>query len=219
VWRGRPCPRMLEMLKLRKLVSASAVSLAVALLSNAAHAHNGPPFPIIEKKQVGPFLIDLWTHPDLGYGTFFVIIYPAPGAKIPNDLKAAIAVQPETGRLPEKSYGLWRDPVRDQVQFDNNQIEFDQQEFWRVRLTLESSSGRWELLSRVEPTPTGLGKWDLLLYALPFAFVAFMWQRGMSRRKKLMKKYAARAPVVALPTKNAQHSTIDAKTQTAMARQ
>jgi hypothetical protein len=34
----------------------------------------------------------------------------------------------------------------------------------------------------------------------------------MSRRKKLMKKYAARAPVVALPTKNAQHSTIDAKT-------
>jgi hypothetical protein len=162
------------------------------VLSVPLYAHNGPPFPIVEKKRVGAFVIDLWTHPDLGYGTFFVIIDAAPGMKIPTDLKAQVAVQPETGRLPEKSYLVWRDPVRDQVQFDNNRIEFDQQEFWRVRLVLESSQGHWELISRVEPTPTGLGKWDLVLYALPFAFVAFMWQRGMSRRKKLMRKYAAR---------------------------
>ena len=185
------------MLNLRKFRSRARIRwLAFALLCGVlvvpAFAHNGPPFPILEKRRVGPFVIDLWTHPDLGYGTFFVIIDPAPGMKIPTDLKAQIAVQPETGRLPEQSYLMWRDPVREQVQFDNNRIEFDQQEFWRVRLVLESSQGRWELLSRVEPTPTGLGKWDLGLYALPFAFVAFLWQRGMSRRKKLMRKYAAR---------------------------
>jgi hypothetical protein len=181
----------------------SGLALLSLLCAIPAHAHNGPPFPILERKQVGPFVIDLWTHPDLGYGTFFVIIEPAPGTKIPGDLKAQVAVQPETGRLPEKSYDMWRDPVRDQVQFDNNRVEFDQQEFWRVRLVLESSAGRWELLSRVEPTPTGLGKWDLVLYALPFAFVAFMWQKGMSRRKKLMRKYAARAStgVAHLPAK------------------
>ncbi|MBO0911252.1 MAG: hypothetical protein J2P13_05625 [Acidobacteria bacterium] len=180
--------------KFRARARFQALVLAVlcGIVAAPAHAHNGPPFPIVEKRRVGPFVIDLWTHPDLGYGTFFVIVDAAPGMKIPADLEARIAVEPETGRLPEKMYVMWRDPVRNQVQFDNNRIEFDQQEFWRVRLVLDSSAGRWELLSRVEPTPTGLGKWDLVLYALPFAFVAFMWQRGMARRKKLMQRYAAR---------------------------
>ncbi|HKW18784.1 MAG TPA: FG-GAP-like repeat-containing protein [Terriglobales bacterium] len=163
-----------------------------------AYAHNGPPFPIVEKKHVGQYVIDLWTHPDLGYGTFFVIIDPAPGTKIPNDLKAQVAVQPENRRLPEKVYDMWRDPVRDQVQFDQNRIEFDHQEYWRVRLILESSAGTEEVLSRVVPTPTGLGKWDLVLYALPFLFVAFMWNRGMARRRKLIKKHTAK--VAALKT-------------------
>jgi len=168
--------------------------MVVAFLSLAVtiplQAHIGPPFPILEHKQVGRFIISLWTHPDLGTGTFFVIVDPAPGTTLPNDLKARVAVQPETGRLPERSYDMWRDPVRDQVQFDNNVVEFDQQEYWRVRLILESSAGGGEILSRVEPTPTGLGKWDLALYTLPFAFIAYMWHRGISRRKKQMRKRA-----------------------------
>jgi hypothetical protein len=156
-------------------------------------AHNGPPFPILENKRVGPFTIALWTHPDLGTGTFFVIVDPAPGQSVPGDLKVQIAVQPESGRLPEAVYGTWRDAVRDHVQFDN-QVQFDRQEFWRVRLTLQSSAGGGEIFSRVEPTPTGLGRWDLLLYALPFGFAAFMWYRGMSRRRKRMKRKAGRPP-------------------------
>ena len=153
-------------------------------------AHNGPPFPIVENKRVGPFVISLWTHPDLGTGTFFVIVDPVPGGRVPSDLKVQIAVQPESGRLPEAVYDTWRDAVRDHVQYDNNQVEFDKQEFWRVRLILLSSTGGGELFSRVEPTPTGLGKWDLLFYALPFLFAAFMWYRGISRRRKHIKKKA-----------------------------
>lgn len=162
-------------------------------------AHNGPPFPIVENKKVGPFVISLWTHPDLGTGTFFVIVDPAPGAMVPSDLKVQIAVQPESGRLPEAVYDTWRDAVRDHVQYDNNQVEFDKQEFWRVHLILRSSMGGGELFTRVEPTPTGLGKWDLLFYALPFLFAAFMWYRGISRRRKHMKK---RAGSVSQTTRN-----------------
>jgi hypothetical protein len=173
------------------LLAALALSLSLPI---PASAHNGPPFPLFENRRVGPYVIALWTHPDLGYGTFFVIVDPAPGAKIPTDLKMEVAVQPETGRLPEKSYEMWRDPVLDHVQFDQNRVEFDQQEFWRVRLVLKSSAGAQEIVSRVEPTPTGLGKWDLLLYALPFAFAGFMWYRGMARRKKVMRKRASGIP-------------------------
>ena len=165
-------------------------------LSVPARAHNGPPFPIIENKKVGPFIVSLWTHPDIGTGTFFVIVDPAPGQTIPSDMKVEIGVQPESGRLPEVVYGTWRDAVRDHVQYDN-QVEFDKQEFWRVRLVLQSSVGGGEMLSRVEPTPTGLGRWDLLFYALPFLFAAFMWYRGISRRRNRMKRKAADVPAVA----------------------
>jgi len=38
----------------------------LAMWSLPAHAHNGPPFPIIENQRVGPCVISLWTHPDVG---------------------------------------------------------------------------------------------------------------------------------------------------------
>ena len=69
-----------------------------------ARAHNGPPFPIIENHKVGPCIISLWTHPDVGTGTFFVFVQPLPGATVPKDLKVQIGVQPESGRLPEVVY-------------------------------------------------------------------------------------------------------------------
>lgn len=183
---------MLNRATLADLVARALLVLAVLspVFSVPASAHNGPPFPLFENKRFGPYVIALWTHPDLGYGTFFVIVDPAPGTTVPSDLKMQITVQPETGRLPEKTYDMWRDPVRDHVQFDQNKIEFDQQEFWRVRLLLKTSAGNQEILSRVEPTPTGLGKWDLLFFSFPFAFAGYMWHRGMSRRKKLMRKHA-----------------------------
>jgi hypothetical protein len=149
-----------------------------------AQAHNGPPFPILEDKKMGPYVISLWTHPDLGTGTFFVIVDPPPGGTVPSDLKVQIAVQPESARIPEVVYDTWRDSVRDHVQYDNNRVAFDKQEFWRVRLILHSAKGSVEAFSRVEPTPTGLGKWDLLFYALPFGFVIFLWVRGITRPRK-----------------------------------
>ena len=166
---------------LLRLLLLAAVCLAMPV---PARAHNGPPFPIVESKRVGPVIISLWTHPDIGTGTFFVIVDPAPGQTIPGDLQVQIAVQPESGRLPEALYDAWRDRVRDHVQYDNNQVAFDQQEFWRVRLILKSASGGGEVVSRVEPTPAGLGKWDLLLYALPFGLLILLWVRGVSRRRK-----------------------------------
>jgi hypothetical protein len=61
------------------------VMLLLGLFSLPAKAHNGPPFPIIENKNIGPCVISLWTHPDSGVGTFFVFVEPAPGKSIPAD--------------------------------------------------------------------------------------------------------------------------------------
>ncbi|HEX3820729.1 MAG TPA: hypothetical protein VHW45_10360 [Candidatus Sulfotelmatobacter sp.] len=162
-----------------------ACTVFVVLLMSPfpAGAHKGPPFPIIENRRVGPYVVALWTHPDVGTGTFFVLVDPVPGGKVPDDLKISIGVQPESGRLTEVIYGAQRDSTRGQVEYDAA-AQFDRDEFWRVRLILQSSEGGGEALSRVEATPPGYGRWDLLLYMLPFLAIAFLWFFGMTRRRR-----------------------------------
>jgi hypothetical protein len=162
----------------------AACALALCLVYPVpAKAHNGPPFPIIENRTVGPCVISLWTHPDVGTGTFFVLVDPIPGAKIPDHLRIMIGIQPESGRLPEVIYTAERDDTRGQVEYKTS-AEFDRDEFWRVRLVLKTPLGDGEALSRVEATPPGYGRWDLLLYLLPFLAVAFLWVWGITRRRR-----------------------------------
>ena len=74
----------------------------------SACAHNGPPFPIISDYRMGSCIISLWTHPDVGIGTFFVVVNPAPGKQIPKDLRFDIGVLPVSGRLKEARYNTTR---------------------------------------------------------------------------------------------------------------
>jgi hypothetical protein len=197
---------------LNRLTSAGRVSvgLLVALLlvlPTPASAHNGPPFPIIENKKVGPCIVALWTHPDVGTGAFYVFVEPAPGATVPGDLKIKIGVQPVTGRLPEKFYEAGRVKSRGPVEY-NALADFDRQELWRVRLVIESSQGAGEATAQVEVTPPGFGRWDLLLYLLPFLIVAFLWFHGVARMKRRKKRSLDGAETtIAAPTAGgAKHS-------------
>jgi len=156
------------------------------LFAQRIAAHNGPPFPIITDQRVGPCVISLWTHPDVGTGTFFVMVDPAPGESIPKDLKIQIGVQPVSGRLAEVVYSTWIEDLRGQLEY-KTVVEFDQQEFWKVRLILASSAGGGEALSQVEATPPGFGRWDLLLYLLPFLGVGLLWGTAIAKRRRFRK--------------------------------
>ena len=109
----------------------------------------------------GPYVISLWTHPDVGTGTFWVMMEPPRGAALPKDLKIEIGVQPVSGRLPEKRYAARLDSSSAQVQYVA-EVPFDAQELWRIHLLLDSSAGHGESTATVEVTPPGLGRWDLL---------------------------------------------------------
>jgi hypothetical protein len=180
-------------------VSVGLLAALLLMSHTPASAHNGPPFPIIENKKVGPCIVALWTHPDVGTGAFYVFVEPAPGATVPDDLKIRIGVQPVTGRLPETFYEAERVKSRGPVQY-NAQAQFDRQELWRVRLVIQSSQGSGEATADVEVTPPGFGRWDLLLYLLPFLFVAFLWALGISRikrRKKARLRAGVETPIAA----------------------
>lgn len=156
--------------------------IMLLLLAGAtpARAHNGPPFPILENARVGPCVVALWTHPDVGTGTFFVLVSPDPGKAMPDDLAVKIGVQPASGRLPEVIYTAQRAPLHGQIQY-NVQAEFDRQELWRIRLILQSAQGKGEATAHVEVTPPGFGRWDLLFYTLPFLTIGLLWFRAIAQ--------------------------------------
>jgi hypothetical protein len=165
-----------------------SIILLSLILSLPASAHNGPPFPIIVDQRVGPCIVSLWAHPDIGISSpFFVLVDAPPGGTIPSDLKLEIAIQPLNGRLPEVTYNMSPEKLRGQVEY-KTEVLFDRQEFWRVRLIVQSASGGGQALAQVEATPPGYGQWDLLLYMLPFLGVGFLWFSAVAKKRALKKR-------------------------------
>jgi hypothetical protein len=152
----------------------------VLLLAQIASAHEGPPFPLFVDQKADRYVVSVWTDPDVGTALFFVILNaPEP----PADLRVQIGVQPVSGRLPEAFYPAERENVQGQVQY-RAQVHFDAQELWRVRVRLESAQGNGETMATVEATPPGYGRWDLLVYLLPFLAIGALWAIAMLRRIK-----------------------------------
>lgn len=157
--------------------------VVVLLLAKVASAHEGPPFPLVVDQKADPYVVSIWTDPDVGTALFFVIINAPDPAQLPADLRVQIGVQPVTGRLPEAFYAAEREQVQGQVQY-RAQVYFDAQELWRVRVRLESAQGQAETLATVEATPPGYGRWDLLVYLLPFLAIGVLWALAMLRKLK-----------------------------------
>ena len=153
--------------------------LIVLVLAQTAIAHEGPPFPLFVDQKVDRYVVSLWTDPDVGDALFFVII----NGQVPPDLQVQIGVQPASGRLPEAFYPGTRESVSGQVQY-RALVHFDAEELWRVRVRLQSSEGTTETIATVEATPPGYGRWDLLLYLLPFLAVGVLWAVAMIRKTK-----------------------------------
>jgi hypothetical protein len=157
-------------------------------------AHQGPPYPIIVDKDIGPCLVSVWADPDVGTGTFFIMLDPhQKGGAFPAQTAVRIAVQPVSGRLDEVRYDAARDNTRGRVQY-KAETQFDSEERWRVRILVHTSEGDGETATEVEVTPPGYGRWDLLLYALPFIAVGSLWLRatlrGRGRKDRLLSKEA-----------------------------
>lgn len=181
----------------RKSVLRLCAAIALfAICGSCAWAHIGPPYPIMQNRKVGPYTVDVWSNPDVGIGSFFIIINPPPGASVPADMKVQVAVRPASGRLPEATYDAWREKLRDRVEFKTT-VPFDKEEMWHVRILLSNSMGGGEAATDVSVTPGLLGRWDLLLFALPFLGVGVLWCKAMATkvesRKRAQRRKAQKA--------------------------
>jgi hypothetical protein len=145
-------------------------------------AHDGPPFPLLMGKPVGPYKVDVWADPDVGTGTFFVYVKDADGGAA-DDVRVTVSVAPTSGRLEEKAYDAER-PRRGDYYLA--EVEFDQQEYWQVRIEVSGPDGAscGVLTAEVEATPPGLERWQVLCYAFPFVLVAVLWTYGIIRHRR-----------------------------------
>lgn len=162
-----------------KLLLAAALVFACVV---SAGAHDGPPYAILVDKSLGPCAASVWADPDVGTGTFFIILEPPPGGELPEDISVSVAVRPADGHAAESTHAAEREGVRGRVQY-RAEVPFDAEGPWGVRVMLRSSRGGGELTTEVEVTPPGLGRWDLLLYLMPFAAVGLLWLRAFVARR------------------------------------
>ncbi|HEX8148249.1 MAG TPA: hypothetical protein VF591_13805 [Pyrinomonadaceae bacterium] len=165
--------------KLKSLLLAAGLLLTCG---DRAAAHEGPPYPILVDKALGPCVVSVWSDPDVGAGTFFFILEPTPGGRLPDDVRIDVGVRPVSGRLPEAVYAAEREDQGGRVQF-KALVPFDAEGLWRVRVGLRSPQGGGEATADVEVTPPGYGRWDLLIYLLPFAAVGALWLRALIKRR------------------------------------
>lgn len=170
--------------------------LGIVLLALAgavpAWAHRGPPFPILQNYKIGQLNVSVWSNPDVGNGLFYVLISPPKGSAIPRDLKVRIAVQPLSRRLPEKAYDAVLVRGRSPAEY-KAVIPFDKVEMWHIRVLLASAAVSGEADVNVRTMPAGLGRWDLLLYVLPFVLIALLWLRAVAAKRKRKRRVLATA--------------------------
>ncbi len=179
----------------RAVVALAFLALCVCA---PAWAHIGPPYPIMQNRRVGPFQVEVWSNPDVGTGSFYIIIDPPKGSglTVPADMKVQVSVQPLSKRLPVATYGAWREKLLDHVEF-KTLVPFDKEGMWHVHIAFSSATANGAADTDVSVTPTLLGRWDLLLFLLPFLGIGVLWfkaasvKRSRSRRARIQRARAA----------------------------
>lgn len=162
--------------------------LAMVLVAPASiSAHDGPPYPIVSDRMVGPYRLSIWTDPDTTDdgspgGQFWVTVEPAGSGPIPPRTEATIAIRPLDRPGPERR--ATATPVRGNVRNQFVALPMDHEGRFAVDLTIAGPAGAAAVSSEVDATydlrpPPYL----ILVYAMPFLLVGLLWGRLILRRR------------------------------------
>lgn len=146
----------------------------------SAAAHSGPPYAIFTDRAVGPYSVDLWGDPDVGTGTFYVLV-DAPAAE--EGVFARVEVKPVSGRLSWASFDAVREASKKGLRFVAAPA-FDAEERWLVKVVVAGPRGAGSAEAEVDVTPPDLGRAGLWFYALPFLGVGLLWAKALLTRRR-----------------------------------
>jgi hypothetical protein len=146
-----------------------------------ARAHVGAPYPVLLEEPVGPYMASALADPDVGTGTFYILITLDTGQQVPANTAVTVWAEPEDGHLAEAGYEAERQQTRYGERFVAK-VPFDAEGPWQVRLVIDGSAGQGETLFPVKVTPSGTGWLATLACLVPFVLLGGLWLKGARRQ-------------------------------------
>ena len=166
----------------------SLTLLAVLFMSTPAAGHDGPPFPIVSDRIAGNYRVSIWTDPDAtddgsAGGRFWIILEGAGRAPVPAGTRVSIAVAPVDRAGP--TVMVEGAPTQDAAGRQFGAVAMDHEGRFRVHVTIGGPLGRAAVDAEVDATydlrPPPI---MLVMYALPFLMVGFLWLKLLLRRRQ-----------------------------------
>jgi len=170
--------------------SLLAAICALFMIQHEVAAHAGPPYPIVSNQLIGAYRISVWTDPDTtddgsAGGQFWVMVDPAGGGTAPAKVRAQVTVRALD--RPGAPVTAQAAPVNGNPARQFAAVTMDHEGRFAVRVDVESEAGRASLDSEVQATydlrPSRL---VLLIYAVPFLLVGFLWTTLLVRRRRAL---------------------------------
>jgi hypothetical protein len=157
-------------------------------IARTSAAHDGPPFPIVSDRAVGPYTISVWTDPDTTDdetpgGQFWVMLGQQDAdAPVPAGTRATITTHPLD--RPGTPQSAATEPVRGDPATQFAAVVFDHEGRFAVQVEVNGPLGRGAVDSAVAAT------YDLrpppllvVLYMMPFIVVGVIWTKLLLRRR------------------------------------
>lgn len=164
-----------------------AFGLAVAVLSaftvpdRPVAAHFGPPFPVAVDQAVGAYRIDVWADPDVGTGTFWIVI-DSPAVD-PAATTVEVSAEPVGGAgTPATVAATWA-PLADA---DGERrweaaVPLDREGEWSLTVRIDGAPGSESLTVPITATPWGPTAGEAIGYSIPFVALAVFWLAAWRR--------------------------------------
>jgi hypothetical protein len=145
-------------------------------------AHSGAPYPVLLEESVDPYVASALADPDVGKGTFYLLVELPGQVLAPADTTVTLWARPEDGHAAETAYQAERQETRYGDRFVA-QVPFDARGAWQIRLVIDGSAGQGETTFPLQVTPKGFGGLTTLACLLPFVLLGALWLRA-SRRSR-----------------------------------
>lgn len=164
-----------------RLAGSFACAILLFLFAPRALAHDGPPYPIFVDENIADWTVSVWADPDVGTGTFYYYLTAPRGHKTDEVIVRAIS-SPEDGKSPEVAGESEAAKPTEPFQ-QIGKLQFHHRGYWTTRLVFERTGEEGaplgELTYRLNVTPPGLGKVNLLWFSFPFILIGGLWLRTL----------------------------------------
>ena len=86
--------------------------MALLAWPSVVTAHVGAPYPVLLEESVGPYIASALADPDVGGGTFYILVTLAGGDPPPAGTSVMLWTKPEDGHLGETGHPAERQQTR-----------------------------------------------------------------------------------------------------------